>query len=122
MGNIEGGEFQTFIDTIKLVSKNEIDLEDRTLEFIKELDKSVDIKIFVTLSCGWCPPAILKCYNFALASKYISATAIECFSFPEFANKYSVITVPKIVINDKNELIGHRSENEILGAILSSVY
>ncbi|RUM59535.1 MAG: glutaredoxin [Persephonella sp.] len=121
MGNIDGGEFKTFIDSIKLVSSGEVELEDRTLDFIKEIDKPVNIKVFITLSCGWCPPAVLKCYNFALASDFIETTAIECFSFPDFANKYSVITVPKIVINDKEELIGYKTENEILGAILSSI-
>ncbi|RUM62134.1 MAG: glutaredoxin [Persephonella sp.] len=121
MGSIEGGEFKNFIDAIKLVSTEGIDLDDRTLEFIKEINKPVDIKIFITLSCGWCPPMVLKCYNFALASNFITATAIECFSFPEIANKYSVITVPKVVINDKKELIGYKSENEILGSILASI-
>ena len=121
MGSIEGGEFKTFIDSIKLVSNSEVDLEDRTLEFLKEIDKQVNIKVFITLSCGWCPPTVLKCYNFALASDYIETTAIECFSFPDFANRYSVITVPKIVINDTKEIIGYKSENEILGAILSTL-
>ena len=121
MGSIEGGEFKTFIDSIKLVSRGEISLNERTLDFIKEIDKPVSIKVFITLSCGWCPPAVLKCYNFALSSDLIETTAIECFSFPELANKYSVVSVPKIVINDNYELIGNRNENEILGAILSSL-
>ena len=121
MGSVEGGEFKNFIDSIKLLSTGNIQLEDRTLLFLKELDKPVDLKIFITISCGWCPPMVLKCYNFSLANKNIKTTVIDCFSFPELANRYNVITVPKIVINDKKELIGYRSENDILGSIAYSV-
>ncbi len=121
MGSIEGGEFKNLIDSIKLVSTGDIQLEDRTLSFLEELDKPIDLKVFITISCGWCPPTVLKCYNFTLANLNIRTTVIDCFSFPELANRYNVITVPKIVINDKVELVGYRSENEILGSIFSAI-
>lgn len=121
MGSIEGGEFKNLIDSIKLVSTGDIQLEDRTLSFLEELDKPIDLKVFITISCGWCPPTVLKCYNFTLANPNIRTTVIDCFSFPELANRYNVITVPKIVINDKVELVGYRSENEILGSIFSAI-
>ena len=121
MGVPEGGEFNVFIDTIEMVSRNEYHLTERTVEFIEEIDKPVDIKVFVTTSCGWCPPAILKAYSFALASDFITATVIDCYAFPELATKYNVAAVPKIVINDKAELIGNRDENEILGHIFSTL-
>jgi len=121
MGNLEGGEFDTFIKTLKMVGNNIIDLEDRTIEFLKEIDKPVDIKVFVTISCGWCAPALLKCNSFALASDYITTTGIDCYAFPDIANSYNVVSVPKIVINDKEELIGAVSENHILGAIFKAI-
>ena len=121
MGSVEGGEFKNLIDSIKLVSTGDIQLEDRTLSFLEELDKPIDLKVFITISCGWCPPTVLKCYNFTLANLNIRTTVIDCFSFPELANRYNVITVPKIVINDKVELVGYRSENEILGSIFSAI-
>jgi glutaredoxin-like protein len=121
MGVPEGGEFNVFIETIKMVSKNEYHLTERTVEFVEEIDKPVDIKVFVTTSCGWCPPAIQKAYSFALVSDYISATVIDCYAFPELAMKYNVAAVPKMVINDKAEIIGPKDENEILGHIFSTI-
>ncbi len=121
MGVPEGGEFNVFIDTIEMVSRNEYHLSERTLEFIEEINRPVDIKVFVTKSCGWCPPAIQKAYSFALVSDYITSTVIDCYSFPELAIKYNVAAVPKIVINDKAELIGPKDENEILGHIFSTI-
>ncbi len=121
MGVPEGGEFNVFIETIEMVSRNEYRLTERTVEFVEEIDKPVDIKVFVTTSCGWCPPAIEKAYSFAMVSDYITATVIDCYAFPELAMKYNVAAVPKIVINDKAELIGPKDENEILGHIFSTI-
>ncbi len=119
MGSLEGGEFNTFINTIKMVGNNQIDLEDRTLEFLNEIDKPIEIKVFITISCGWCAPALLKCNSFALANENITTIGIDCYAFPDIANKYNVVSVPKIVINDKEEIIGNVSENHILGGIFS---
>jgi len=116
-----GGEFKTFIDSIIMVSRNEYDISERILEFLEEIDKPVDIKIFITNSCGWCPPAIKKAYSFALANDFIKATAIDCYLFQEEALKYNVSAVPKIVINDKVEFVGVREDNEFFGYIISAI-
>jgi glutaredoxin-like protein len=121
MGSLEGGEFNTFIKTIKLVSTGNVDLEERTLEFLKDVDKPVEIKVFVTTTCGWCAPVLLKCNSFALANENITTLGIDCYAFPDIANKYKVVSVPKIVINDKRELIGYVPENHILGEIFSAI-
>jgi len=121
MGKPDGGEFLSFIKTIIMVSRNEYDLTERTLELIEELDKIVDIKIFITKTCGWCPPTILKMFSFALANPFITATAIDSYAFSNMAVKYNVATVPKVIINDKTEFIGLKEENEILGYIFGAV-
>ncbi|WP_457642995.1 thioredoxin family protein [Persephonella sp.] len=121
LGKPDGGEFQPFIKTITMVSTNEYDLTERTVEFIEEIDRPVDIKIFVTKSCGWCPPTMLKIFSFALVSEHISATAIDCYAFPEMAVKYNVAAVPKVVINDKVEFVGVKDENDILGHIFGAL-
>ena len=121
MGKPDGGEFPTFIKTILMVSRNEYDLTERTVEILEELDKPVDIKVFITKSCGWCPPTMLKIFSFALVSDYITATVIDCYAFNKLAVKYNVAAVPKVVINDKVEFVGLKEENEILGHIFGAV-
>ncbi len=118
MGIPSGGEFQVFIETIKMVSTNSYDLSQRTLEILEMLDKPVDIKVFITKSCGWCPLMLKKMYSFALASDYIKTHAVDCSDFKELAIKYNVLTVPKVIINDKVEFVGFKDENEILGNIM----
>jgi len=42
----------------------------------------------------------------AIASERVTATAIDATEFPELARAYQVSGVPKIVINDRVELLG----------------
>ena len=121
LGKPDEGEFPAFIKTILMVSRNEYDLTERTVEFLEELDRPVDIKVFITKSCGWCPPTMLKIFSFALVSNYITATAIDCYAFNKLAIKYNVAAVPKVVINNKVEFVGLKEENEILGYIFGAV-
>ena len=121
MGLPSGGEFPTFITAIKMVSTNNYDISERIEEFVEEVDKPVDIKVFVTTSCGWCPPAILKAYSFALVNDYITATAIDCYNFPDLANKYTVSSVPKTVINDSIEFVGVKDDNDYFGYIVKAI-
>ena len=120
MGLPSGGEFNTFIETILMVSKNEYDLTERTVEILEMLDNPVEIKVFITKSCGWCPLVLKKMYSFAMANNFIKTYAVDCNDFPDFAVKYNVSTVPKVVINDKIEFVGFKEENEILGYIMSA--
>ena len=120
MGLPSGGEFKTFIDTILMVSKNNYDLSERTVEILEMLDKPIEAKVFITKSCGWCPLVLKKMYSFAMASDYIKTYAIDCHDFQDLAVEYNVSTVPKVVINDKVEFVGFKEENDILGHIMSA--
>jgi len=121
MGKPVGGEFQVLIDTILMVSTNEYKISDRVEEIVEEIDKDIDIKVFVTSSCGFCPPAIKMAYSFALVNNFIKATVIDCYSFQDLAIKYNVAAVPKTVINDRVEFIGSKDDNEFLGYIIEAV-
>ncbi|MGC8869194.1 MAG: thioredoxin family protein [Sulfurihydrogenibium sp.] len=121
LGRITGGELKAFLESVKMVANNEYHISERILEFVEEVDKPVDVKVFVTTSCGWCPPAILKAVSFAIANPNIKVSIIECYSFPELATKYNVSAVPKTVINDKVEFVGVKDDNEFFGYIIKAL-
>ena len=120
-GNILGGEFQAFLESLKIVGNNEYRISERVLEFIEEINKPVDIKVFVTTSCGWCPPATIKAVSFATVSQFITVSVYECYSFPEIAMRYNVVAVPKTVINEKVEFVGVKDDNEFFGHIIKAL-
>jgi alkyl hydroperoxide reductase subunit AhpF len=59
--------------------------------------------------------------HMAIASPRITAECIEATEFPELSQRYRVMAVPKIVINDKVQFEGAIPEKDFLGAVLQAV-
>jgi len=57
----------------------------------------------------------------AIASPRVTAECIEATEFPELSQRYRVMAVPKIVINDKVQFEGAIPEKDFLGAVLRAV-
>jgi alkyl hydroperoxide reductase subunit AhpF len=58
--------------------------------------------------------------HMAIASPRVTAECIEATEFPELSQRYRVMAVPKIVINDKVEFEGALLERDFLGAVLQA--
>ena len=59
--------------------------------------------------------------HMAIASPRVTAECIEANEFPELSQRYQVMAVPKIVINDKVEFEGAIPERDFLSAVLQAV-
>jgi predicted DsbA family dithiol-disulfide isomerase len=57
----------------------------------------------------------------AVAATRVRAECIEATEFPELSQRYRVMAVPKIVINDKVGFEGAIPERDFLGAVLQAV-
>jgi len=116
-----GLEFSTLIQGILQVSKRKPNLSDKTLEILKQIDLPIELMVFVTTSCGYCPSAAVMAYNFALASDYITAKVIDASENPDLAERFQVVGVPKIVINNGvAEFVGAQPENAFLGYVIAT--
>ena len=58
--------------------------------------------------------------HMAIASPRVTAECIEATEFPELSQRYRVMAVPKIVINDTVEFEGAIPEREFLDAVLQA--
>ncbi len=103
-----GHEINSFIPAIIEVSGGGEALPENYLEKIKALEKPVNIKVFVTLSCPHCAGAVQKAHKLALESPMIDAEMVEAQTFYELSDKFNVSSVPKIVINDQYEFVGNQ--------------
>ena len=57
----------------------------------------------------------------AMASDKVTADVIEATEFPEMSERYSVMSVPKIVINDTVEFTGALPEPKFMAAIAQAL-
>jgi len=116
-----GYEFNPFIDNIVNVSKGTTNLSEETKTKLQSLEKPVHIQVFVTLTCPYCPVAAGLAHKFAVESDMVKSDVIEVAEFPHLGQKYSVMGVPKIVINERTELVGAVPEAQFVAHILQAV-
>lgn len=112
-----GHEINSFVTGIMEVSGAGEEVPVDFLEKINAIDKPVDIKVFVTLSCPHCPGAVAKAHKLALLNENITGEMIEAQTFSKLSQEYNVSGVPKIVINDEYELVGNQPLDKFLEEI-----
>jgi glutaredoxin-like protein len=95
-----GYEFSTLIEDILMVSQQKSELKAQTLDELQKLTQPVNIQVFVTPTCPYCPRAVVLAHQLALASEFITASMVEANEFPHLSQKYQVYGVPRTVIED----------------------
>jgi len=122
LGIPAGHEFGTLLQNIVSFSKGaKPDLSEESLKKIGAIDSPVDIKVFVTTTCPYCPKAVLMAHNIAMANKNIKAYMVEANEFEELSKKYGVSSVPQIVINDKVTFVGAYPEGQFVEQVLNAL-
>jgi glutaredoxin-like protein len=95
-----GYEFASLLEALEMVAKGDSELAPATREKLKELRAPVNLQVFVTPTCPYCPRAVLTAFRFAMESGNVRASMVEATEFPQLANKYQVSGVPHTVIGD----------------------
>ncbi len=57
----------------------------------------------------------------AIENENIIADTVEASEFPELSQRFHVMSVPKIVVNDKTEFVGALPEERYLQEVLKAV-
>lgn len=118
-----GHEFSTLINDILIVSKRDSGLNEKTREFLKNLDKPLHLQVFVTPSCPYCPRAVLLAHQMAMENpQMIRAEGVEATEFPELASRFNVRGVPQTVINSgAGNVVGAVPEQNLLAEIMRAL-
>ncbi len=113
-----GYEFGALIEDILDASRGSPRLSPSTVERLKSIDKEMEIDVFVTPTCPYCPRAVRMAHMFAMANPRIRGVMIEALEFPSLAEKHDVMSVPHIVINESYTFIGALPEPMFLEHVL----
>ncbi len=114
-------EFSSLLEDILDMSSGASRLSEDTKTKLKKIDKPVDIKVFVTPMCPYCPKAVRMAHQFAMENKNIKASMIEATEFEEMSTAYEVMAVPKVVINDKASFEGALPEEMFLQRVMAAI-
>jgi thioredoxin reductase (NADPH) len=112
-----GHELNSFILAIYNLAGPGQKVDEGILSDIKNIKERTNIKIGVSLSCHFCPDVVTAAQRIAIENKNIEAEMIDLSQFPDFKNKYKLMSVPAIIINDEKVHFGAKKINEIIDMI-----
>ena len=116
-----GYEFTSLIGAIIDVSKGESGLNQKNREILRNIDKAVHIQVFVTPTCPYCPAAVRLAHRLAIESDMIWADMVEANEFVPLVLKYGVMSVPKVIINERSEITGAMPEDLFVSQVMNAI-
>lgn len=81
---------------------------------IKGIGYQVDIKILVSLSCTMCPDLVIAAQHMAAVGEHITAEVYDIHHYESLKNKYKVMSVPCMVVNDEHVHFGKKNIQQIM--------
>lgn len=119
---IPGGfEFSSFVDDIMDISRNSTDLDPKTKNKVRGVNRDIHIQVFFTPTCPYCPAAVRTAHQMAMENpQHIRADAVEAAEFPDLISQYDITAVPTVVINNDIQFQGVLSEDEFADHIIAA--
>ncbi len=113
-----GNELTSLVGAIRMAGTGDSGLSERSRDALKGLSGPADIKVFFTPTCVYCPRMVMLANQIAVETAFVTATAIEATEYPDLVQRYNVNGVPKTVINDKVEILGAVTEEQLVEKLL----
>ncbi len=121
-GMPSGYEFNSLVGAIIDVSRGESGLTKKTKDALKELDQPVNLQVFVTPTCPYCPSMVRLAHKLAIESDMVWADMVEANEFVPLVQKYRVAGVPKTIINDNFEVAGAVPEDLLVAHVMHAAH
>lgn len=108
-----GHEFNSFVIAIYNAAGPKQPLDEDLLKMIQSLANKTNIKVVVSLSCTMCPEVVMASQRIALENANIEAEVFDFAHFPEIKEKFKIMSVPAIIINDSDVYFGKKDIQQI---------
>lgn len=112
-----GHEFTSFVLGLYNAAGPGQSVDKGTEEEILAVCEPVNMKILVSLSCTMCPELVTAAQKIASINENITANVYDINHFPHLKEKYNVMSVPCLVINDTQVTFGKKNIHQLLDII-----
>jgi len=112
-----GHEFTSFVLGLYNAAGPGQAIDSDTKQQIAAITRAVDMKILVTLSCTMCPDLVVAAQRIAAENPHITAHVYDIHHFEDLKERYKVMSVPCLVINDDKISFGKKNIEQILQLI-----
>lgn len=111
-----GHEFNSFVLAIYNIGTTGQPIDEEVLNKIKNLYPH-HIQVFVSLSCTMCPEVVQATQRIAIENKEIQTSIYDLAHYPEFKERYNIMSVPCAVIDEQEIIFGKKSLDEFVNII-----
>ena len=116
-----GHEFNSFIIALYNAIGPKQAIDEQLLNQIHSIDKKTKLSVVVSLSCTMCPELVMASQRIALENKYVEAEMFDLAHFTDLKDKYQIMSVPCLIINDKDVYFGKKDISQLLEIINKSI-
>lgn len=113
-----GHEFTSFVLGIYNAAGPGQTLDEDVASAINSIDRKIEMKVLVSLSCTMCPELVVAAQRIAAANENVTTEVYDLNHFPEIKDRYNVMSVPCLVIDDgKTVSFGKKNVRQLLDLI-----
>ena len=109
-----GHEFNSFILAMYNIAGPGQDIGEDNEKRIAAIQDKKDVTIAVSLSCTMCPDLVAAAERIAAASDKVTVHVYDLAHYPDLQNKYNIMSVPCLIVNDKDIHFGKKGVAELL--------
>lgn len=109
-----GHEFTSFILGLYNAAGPGQTLDEETRRAIAALKSPVHMKILVSLSCTMCPDLVTAAQHIAALNPIVTAEVYDLAHFEALKERYRVMSVPCLVVNDDRVTFGKKNIQQLL--------
>jgi thioredoxin reductase (NADPH) len=115
-----GEEGQAFLHALMMVSTGNSFLTEKSREALAALEEKREIKVFVSPTCPYCPGQCVNAIKAAVERpEMVSVECVETGENPEYAEEYSVGSIPHTVYNEVFSTVGLESEASFVAQLIT---
>ncbi|MEW4411900.1 FAD-dependent oxidoreductase [Clostridium sp. AN503] len=116
-----GHEFNSFVIALYNMAGPGQPVDDGLQQRIKAIEKDINVKVMVSLSCTMCPEVVMGVQRAASLSGRVTGEMIDLMHYPELKKKYKIMSVPCMVINDSQVYFGKKNLEEVTALLEQAV-
>lgn len=112
-----GHEFNSFVLALYNVGGPGQPIDDALLSQINSIHTPIQLQVGVTLSCTMCPDVVQALQQIVSKNKNVSMNIIDVSKFADFKNEHNIMSVPAVVVNQKDVIFGKKDLSELVSLL-----
>lgn len=112
-----GHEFNSFVIALYNMAGPGQPIDTQLKQRIEAIEKKVNVKVMVSLSCTMCPDCVMAVQRIASLSSSVTGEMVDLMHYPELKKRYQIMSVPCIVVNGEHVYFGKKNMEEMMELI-----